>query len=319
MTRSGAGRPRGRGRAVGRGSKRGRWLVEYAALYPLFLLARWLPRRLLVALGRGTGRFAFEVLRVRRTVTLTNLRIALGGEIDPRQLRRLGALVYANLGATLMEFCKLYDSRPAQIRALVEIEGREHLDACRRQGRGAILTTGHFGNWELLAASVSAYGYPVSYLIKDQSNPWVHRLQNEIRRRGGMGVIRLGTGARQVLYALRRREFVGIIGDQDAGPEGIFLDFLGRQASVARGMAFFAWRAGVPVIPCYILRLGNGRHRAVFGAPIEADPAWDEATAVRELTRAHTTALATVILAHPEHYFWVHRRWKTRPPAERGA
>ncbi len=304
---------------MGRIGKRWRWLAEYAALYPLFLLARWLPRRLLVALGRGTGRCVFALLRVRRGVTLANLRAALGPEADPRRLRRLGALVYANLGATLMEFCKLYDSRPDRIRDLVEIEGREHLDACRRRGRGAILTTGHFGNWELLGAAVSAYGYPVSYLIKEQSNPRVNRLQNEIRRRGGIGVIRLGAGARQVLYALRRREFVGILGDQDAGPDGIFLDFLGRPASVARGVAYFAWRAGVPIIPSHILRLGSGRHHAVFGAPIEADPAWDEETAVRELTRAHTAVLADVIRAHPEHYFWVHRRWKTRPPAAPGA
>ncbi|MHB8079088.1 MAG: lysophospholipid acyltransferase family protein [Candidatus Krumholzibacteriia bacterium] len=303
---------------MGGSSKRGRWLAEYAALYPLFLLARWLPRRLLVALGRGTGRFVFAVLRVRRAVTLANLRAALGAADDPRRLTRLGALVYANLGATLMEFCKLYDSRPEQIRALVEIEGREHLDACRRQGRGAVLTTGHFGNWELLGAAVSAYGYPVKFLIKDQSNPWVHRLQNEIRRRGGIGVIRVGVGARQVLYALRRREFVGILGDQDAGSGGLFFDFLGREAAVARGVAYFAWRAGVPVIPCHILRLADGRHRAVFAAPIAADPAWDEETAVRDLTRAHTAALAAVIRAHPEHYFWVHRRWKTRPPAAAG-
>ena len=304
---------------MGRWGKRPRWLAEYAALYPLFLLARLLPRRPLIALGRGAGLFAFHVVGVRRAVTLANLRAAFGQGRDESQLRRLAARVYSNLGATLMEFCKLHDSRPEQIRALVTLEGREHLDACRAAGHGAVLTTGHFGNWELLGAALAANGYATSYLIKDQSNPWVNRLQNAIRRRGGIGVIRQGAAARELLYALRRREFVGILGDQDAGDAGLFLDFLGRRAAVARGVAFFAWRARVPIVPCHILRGPDGRHRAVFDAPIPGDPGWDEEAAVRELTRAHTERLAAVIRAHPEHYFWVHRRWKTRPPGERVA
>ncbi len=295
--------------------KRARWRLEYAALYLLFLVSRALPRRWLIALGRGAGRLAYHVLGIRRGVTLANLEAALGQERTPRQLRRLAARVYSNLGATLMEFAKLYDSRPEQIRALVELEGRQHLEACRAKGVGAILTTGHFGNWELLGASLTAYGYNTAYLVKDQSNPWAHRLQNEIRRRAGIGVIRQGAAARGVLYALRRGEFVGILGDQDAGSGGVFLPFLGRPASVARGVAYFAWRAGCPIVFASILRAADGRHRALFTAPIEADPQWDEATAVRELSRAHTERLDALVRAHPEHYFWVHRRWKTRGPS----
>lgn len=295
--------------------KRPRWLLEYAALYALFLASRATPRRWLIALGRAAGLFAYRVLGIRRGVTLANLAAAFGGERDRRELDRLAARVYSNLGATLMEFAKLHDATPASIRALVDLEGREHLEACLRRGGGAILTTGHFGNWELLGAALTAYGFRTGYLIKDQSNPWVHRLQNEIRRRAGIGVIRQGAAARGILYALRRREFVGILGDQDAGNSGVFLPFLGRPASVARGVAYFAWRAGCPVVFAHILRGADGRHRAVFGAPIVADPAWDEETAVRELTRAHTERLDALVRAHPEHYFWVHRRWKTRPPA----
>ncbi len=300
---------------MGRLGKRPRWLLEYAALYALFSASRVLPRRVLVACGRGAGRFAFAVLGIRRGVTLANLEAAFGAALDAPSRRRLAASAYSNLGATLMEFARLHDTTPQQVRALVDLEGREHLDACLAQGRGAILTTGHFGNWELLGAALTAYGYRTGYLIKDQSNPWAHRLQNEIRRRAGIGVIRQGAAARGILYALRRREFVGILGDQDAGNSGIFLPFLGRTASVARGVAWFAWRAGCPIVFSYILRGPDGRHRAVFAPPLAADPAWDEETAVREMTRAHTARLEALVRAHPEHYFWVHRRWKTQPPA----
>ncbi len=303
---------------MGRIGKRPRWLLEYAGLYALFCCARLLPRRLLFGLGRACGLFAFRVLGIRRGVTLGNLRAALGASRSEAELRRIAARVYSNLGCTLMEFCKLYDMPRERIRDLVDFEGLEYVDACLAEGRGALLVTGHFGNWELLGAAVAARGYRVSYLVKDQSNPWVDRLQNEIRRRGGLGIIRQDAAARRILQALRRGEFVGILGDQDAGDSGVFVEFLGRPASVARGIATFAWRTGRPIIPVTIARGADGRHRAVFTPPIVSDPAWrDESEAIEALTRAHTQRLEQAVRERPDHYFWVHKRWKTRPPGER--
>ena len=298
-----------------RRGKRWRWRLEYALLATLFGLSRLVPWRPLVALGRLAGLVAYHGLGVRRGVTLANLRAAFGGERSERELRRLAARTYSNLGATLMEFCKLYDLPRERLAGLVVFTGLEHVAAATAGGRGALLTTGHFGNWELLGAAVAARGRPVHYLIKEQSNPHVDRLQNEIRRRAGIGVIRQGAAARHLMYALRRGELVGILGDQDAGSQGVFLDFLGRPASVARGVAYFAWRTGRPIVPVTIRRLPDGRHQADFTPPIAVDPAWDEETAVRTLTRLHTERLERAVRACPDHYFWVHRRWKTRPPA----
>jgi KDO2-lipid IV(A) lauroyltransferase len=300
---------------VGQARKRPRWLLEYAGLYLLFRVGRSLPEPLLYRLGRAAGLFAFRVLRIRRGVTLGNLRAALGGRYGGTELRGIAERAYANLGCTLMEFCRLYDLPRERIVERVTFSGLEHLDACVAEGRGALLVTGHYGNWELLGAAVAARGYRVSYVVKNQSNPWVDRLQNEIRRRGGLGVIRQEEAARRILQALRRGEFVGILGDQDAGNSGIFVDFLGRPASVARGIATFAWRTGRPIIPVTIVRGPDGRHHAEFTAPIRPDPARrDEEEAIAALTRAHTRRLEQAVLAHPDHYFWVHKRWKTQPP-----
>lgn len=299
--------------------KRLRWLVEYAALYPLFLVARLLPLRLAVAVGRGAGRLAYRVFGIRRKVVRDNLRAALGGALAKPDLDALAGRSYANLGGTLLEFCKLHDTPRSRLLSWVDCEGRERLDELRAAGRGALLTTGHFGNWELLGAVVAASGYPISFLIKDQSNPHINRLQNEIRRRAGIGVIRQGASVRHLLYALRRGEFVGILGDQDAGSQGVFIEFLGRPASAFRGIAYIAWRTGCPIVPSFLVRQRDGRHRAFFTAPIEVDPAWDEQTAVPLLTRAHNERLEAFVRAHPDHYFWVHRRWKTQPPPRAGA
>ena len=106
--------------------------------------------------------------------------------------------------------------------------------------------------------------------------------------------------------------------DQDAGSDGVFVDFLGRPASVFRGTAYLAYRLGCPIIVGHIIRRADGKHHVTFEQPITADPAWDEATAVSHMTEAHVRILERVIRTAPEHYWWLHRRWKTRPalPAE---
>ncbi len=295
--------------------RRGRHLLEFAALYLLYLATRLVPRRALLGLGRGLGRLTWRLLPIRRAVVLANLRAAFGDELSGGEIEDLARRFYEQLGTTLMEFFKLGSLGRERILALVTIEGREHLEACR--GSGALLTSGHLGNWELLGAYLAALGYPIQFLAKAQSNPWVDRVHNAIRRRAGIGVIGQGAQVRQLVYALRRGEYVGILADQDAGDQGVFVDFLGREASVPRGPAYFAWRTGTPLVPCAILRRPDGGHHVVITEPIPVDPAWDEATAVAELSRRHTARLESFVRRRPDLYFWVHRRWKTRPPGER--
>jgi len=294
--------------------RRIRFWLEYAALGGLFWSSRLFPRKALLAWGRWLGLVTYRVLRIRRQVVLTNLRAAFAGTRSENELQLLARDFYRQLGMTLMEFFTLHSLSRDDIRELVTLEGAEHLDRCRELGRGAMLTSGHFGNWELLGAVIAAHGYPVHYLIKSQSNPYVDRMHNNIRARAGIGVIRQGASVRHLVYALRRNELVGILGDQDAGNQGLFMEFLGQEASVARGPAYMAFRTGCPVIPTAIVRQPDGTHRVIIKPPIEPDPAWSEEQAVQELTHAHTTQLEQFIRQFPAQYFWVHRRWKTKSP-----
>jgi KDO2-lipid IV(A) lauroyltransferase len=297
---------------VNRKFKRIRWWLEYGLLYSLFFVSRLMPERMLLAMGRGLGRLVYHVLQIRRGVVLENLRASLGPDISDARVHELARRFYVNLGMTLMEFFRLHDLSREDILERVHIEGLEHLQACRRRGQSALLTSGHFGNWELLGAVIAAHGYPIRYLIKSQSNPYVDRMQNEIRRRAGIGVIRQGPSVRQLVYTLRRREFVGILADQDGGNQGVFVDFLGREASVFRGPAVFAFRTHSPIIPVAIIREKAARHRVLITPPLEIDESWDEETAVLRLTQSYTDRLASVIRRYPDQYFWVHRRWKTK-------
>ena len=298
-------------------TSRPRQLLDYSLLYLLFLLARPLPRGFLLAIGRGLGTFVCKVVRFRRRVVLDNLQHAFGGEMDDREIKNLALSFYRNLGMTLMEFLSFPGMKQADFLELVDIEGVEHFKTTVNEGRGALLVSGHFGNWEMMGARVAAEGQKVSFIVKEQTNSRVDRIQNDIRHRAGIGTIRSGGASiREMIRALRNKELIGLVGDQDAGPEGYFTEFLGRQASVFRGTAYFAWKLKVPIVTGFIFRQPDGRHKVMVDPPVAADPDWDEETAVARLTEIHVQRLEAAIRKAPDHYFWLHRRWKTRPPGE---
>lgn len=298
-------------------TSRPRQLLDYSLLYLLFLLARPLPRGFMLAIGRALGTFVWKVVGFRRQVVLDNLRHAFGEEMDEPELRELAHSFYRNLGMTLMEFLAFPGMKKADFIDLVEIRNKEHYTRLVDGGGGALLVSGHFGNWEMMGARVAAEGQKVSFIVKEQTNSRVDRIQNDIRHRAGIGTIRAGgSSIREMIRALRRGELIGLVGDQDAGPEGYFTEFLGRQASVFRGTAYFAWKLKVPIITGFIFRQADGRHIMEVDPPFAAEPDWDEETAVAHLTEIHVARLEAAIRKAPEQYFWLHRRWKTRPAGE---
>jgi KDO2-lipid IV(A) lauroyltransferase len=293
-----------------------RWR-DWLLLSAVYTLARPWPFRWLQRAGRALGVFCWRWIPFRKAVVLGNLRAAFGHQRSEAEIEALGRAFYAQLGTTLLEFCGYWRLGPERIRALVEVDGLEHVEALHAQGRGAILVSAHFGNWELLGAWAATFGRPVRFLVKSQSNQRVDRLQNTLRARAGVGIIRVGPSMRELVRTVRDGGLVGLLGDQDAGSGGVFLPFMNRQASVFRGAAQLAWRLKCPVVTGFLVRLPDGRHRAVVHAPIEVQPHWDEQTAVLEITREHTRRLEEMIHRYPDHYFWVHRRWKTQPVEER--
>ncbi len=291
---------------------RQRW--DYTLLTGLRLLVRPLPWSWLLAFGRGLGSFVFHARLYRRDVVLDNLRHAFGDELDEPALQDLARRFYRNLGMTLVEFLAFDRLDPDRVRELVEVVGREHYDAVAAAGQGGLFVSGHFGNWELLGARAAGLGAKVNFIVKTQSNAHVDRVQNEIRARAGLGIIRSGASIKEMILALRRREFIGMVADQDAGADGHFVEFLGRPASVFKGTAYFAWKLKVPVVTAFIYRQPDGRHRVELDPPFAAEPDWDEATAIDRLTRIYVERLEAAVRKAPEQYFWVHRRWKTAPP-----
>ncbi len=272
----------------------------------------------MLALGRGLGGLVWARGLYRRAVVGDNLRRAFGDTLDDNARDAVAAAFFRHLGLNLMEFLLLGRLDREALRAWVDIEGLEHYRTAAARGRGVLLVTGHFGNWELLAARLGAEGLPITFLAKSQSNAQSDRLLNATRARAGVRTLRAGGPLKEMVVALRRGDVIGLAADQDAGPDGCFAPFLGTPASFYRGAGYFAWKLQAPVVSAVIFRLPDGRHRLEIGPPYEADPAWGEAEAVQRLTETYAQRLEAAVRREPSQYFWTHRRWKTKPPAGAG-
>ncbi len=288
--------------------------VEYAGLRVLMSLTRRLAPARAARLGDVLGALVFHVTGMRKKLVMEHMARVFGLTGDSDELRDMSRSVYRQLGRTAVEHARLLSGRTADLRDRLSVSGEEYIARAREGGRGVILITGHFGYWELLGATVALLGYPITVVAKKLHNPAVDRLVHAGRERMGMAVATMDSAPSAVFKALRRNECVGLLADQDAGSGGVFVDFLGRRASTYQGPALFALRTGSPIVPCFIIRSGPERHRVCFEAPIEAIPTGDEPADIARITQAYTDVLARYIMDYPDHWFWVHRRWKTPAP-----
>jgi KDO2-lipid IV(A) lauroyltransferase len=286
--------------------------LEYVPVAAFARAVRIVPARIAVWIGGIMGRIAFDLLRVRRRVTLGNLKAHLNGPGKGLSAVTIGRRSYANFGRSIAEFARIPCVDNRFLRTRIQFEGLEHLDRALAEGRGAVLVTGHFGSWELMGCALARMGYPLTFLVGVQRNRLVQGLMNRLRGECGIPVIEPASLLRTTRL-LRRNRFVAMLSDQDAGRQGVFVDFMGEKASTHAGAARLALLTGAPVITGFIIRTGSISHRIVIEKPIYAERSVAREESVLRMTEAYTAAIESYVERYPDHWLWAHRRWKTRP------
>ena len=291
-----------------------RHVMEYAAFRACLGVLRLLPERLALALGGALGWFAGAVVRIRRDVTDTNLARAFPDR-DQRWRDRIALASYRNLGReALASFLFAGDTKRRVLERTPNPSGGERFLEALRGGRGAILLTGHLGNWELAGAAAAARGVPLAAVAVRQANRLFDDLLMRNRSRLGISIIKRGENPLEVVRTIRAGRVAGLVADQNVPRGGLFVDFLGTPASTARGPALLALRENVPLFlgSCVALAGEPGRYRCEL-EEITCERTGDLQADVQRLTEAHVAALAERVRRHPGHYFWQHRRWRTGP------
>jgi len=286
-------------------------LLQYAALRTLYFIFAFLPLGFTYSLAKGLGSFVFHVIGFRKQVVLDNLHTAFGNEKTDTEIAELAHQTYQNIA---MSFIELMVSQKLVISVLQMIE-LQHVEVVHRllkKGHGLIMVSAHLGNWELQGAAAAAIiKSPVTVAATKQSNPYINRFIN--RQRNDLGMQVAGSkGARKLLLrALKNHQAIGLVADQNAGRDAVFVDFFGKLAATQPGPAQLALKYRAPIVVGAAVRTAPGKFK-ILHQEVEIE---DDDT-VESLTQRHVKILEGFIRRYPEQYFWLHRRWKRRPEGE---
>lgn len=299
--------------------KKGAWLqyIEYLIVLSLVRLIALLPYRWASDIGGLIGRAGYFIDGRHRRIAIRNLRLAFPEE-GTEKIRMTAKRSFENLGRSAAEMIQVSGRSPLHLRKIlherVTIEGRDHLDQAVKRGKGVLLITAHFGNWELLGVALAAYGVPLNVVARPLDNLRIDKLLNSLRSVTGTNVIPKKGALREILKRLKQGEGVGILIDQNVSRnEGVFVDFFGYPAATNKSPALVAMRSGAALIPLFIIREGRYRHNILCGEEIPLHRSGDVERDILENTGRFTAVVESGIRKYPEQWFWMHQRWKTRP------
>jgi KDO2-lipid IV(A) lauroyltransferase len=288
--------------------------VQYGALRGVIGVLRRMGMRAAGRVGANLGMLGYRPLGIRREVVERQVRAAFPS-LPADEVQRIARASYANLGRTTAEtaLLPLYD-RERIIDMFDEVEGWSIVEERLARGKGLILVSGHFGNWEVGGAYLAARGVPMQAVARYMENPLFDAYLTRTRERIGMRIVHDDEAVRRVPRSLRDGNAVAFLVDQGAvGLASIWVPFFKRLAKTPRGPAVFALRLGAPVVFGAAIRQPSGRFRLTF-EPIDSTSTGNLEADVERIVTDYTATLERWVRRAPEQYFWQHRRWKHQRP-----
>ena len=262
------------------------------------------------------GRIFFHVFPFRRGVIVENLRRVFGAAVPAVEIERLAQAHYAHLWQLVVEFFRFRWLSASRRRALVRVENLDVFADAFHRGRGVLVLTGHFGNWEVATVAGIA-GYPEVrgrfHFVRRPIKPrWLDALVTRRFERAGFGVIAKRGSLDRIVSLLEQGDIVVFPFDQYAGgADGIDVEFFGQPAGTFRSLAVIALSTQSPVLPAASWREPDGRHVLRFETAVTTVDVDNVNQSIIRTTRAFNAAIERLVLRHPEQWWWVHRRWKS--------
>ncbi len=303
------------------------FVILHKFWYTIFLMKDWfygftakligysiclLPRSLALVIGGWLGMLAYRLATQQRRLACEHIQQALDIS-DEDAIKTIVKQCFSNLGKNVVEFMLFRRMNPKQIQQSVSFEGVQHVENALALGKGAIILTGHFGNWELLAASISTKVSPLTPIVRELRSPRLNALVSKYREKAGYSTIDRNTGVRQALRCLRNNNLLGIVVDVDTSVNGVFVDFFGKPAYTPYSPIAFALKTGASILPAFIIRQPDGTHRAIIEPPLTLERCDDKENELVINTQKYTKVIESYIRKNPEQWIWMHQRWKTRP------
>ena len=263
------------------------------------------------ALARMSTRLLDLLVPKLRRIALMNLSFAFP-ELSRARHGEIVDGVFCSMARLLVALSRFPRINAGNVHDWIRYEGLENYRDAKKGGRGVLVATAHFGNWELSAFAHAFMTEPMHVMVRPLDNPLIDDLVESRRTLSGNRLINKRTAARAVVKALRDNEAVGMLIDQNTTPaEGVFVDFFGKCACASSAFVKLAYHSGAAVLPGFaVWDEGKKKYVLRFYRQIllTGDVAAD--------TQAIHSAFEQAIREHPDQWLWIHRRWKTRPPGE---
>jgi len=278
-------------------------LLLFVAAYPVVYLASLLPASWAAWLGKWGGRVAFVVDGRHRHITLVNLKAAFP-HLPASERWTIARRAFENLGRTILEMPGLARQRREDIEGRIRYVGPDRKEWIKtREEGGALLLTGHIGNWELMAL---AFGWQdeaqLAFVARPLDNPYFDRWVTRLRTRSGNRIIPKKRALVGVSRSLREGYFIGMLMDQAAmGRDGVLVDFFGHPARSSVSLALLAYRLRVPVHPVYIIRDPSGTgHTVHIGVEVPIVRTGRKRLDILENTQRFQKVLEVIVRNNPE-------------------
>lgn len=286
--------------------------LEHALFQGVVKVLSSLPRTTVVAMGEALGSLAWRLDARHRRVMRENLRAADLG-LSESEVIALSKACFRHFGGVLFSVIPLMKATPEELDAWITVEGLEHFDAAKAEGKGFIQLTGHYGHWEAIALAQSRHGRCIAAIGRELDNPLLDPVLRGFRERFGNRQIDKEGAMKETLRALKAGEGVGFLLDQDALTMGVFVRFMGQWASTYATAGSLAAKFDLPVLPVFSWPEPDGRIRVrfepAFKVPRSGQADRDAWVGTQMLVRV----IESQVRKDPRWWFWMHNRFKTQP------
>lgn len=271
-----------------------------------------MPRPLRLAIGRLLGHGAWLIVPDwRKKMATDNVEKAL--HVSATDARVIVKRSVVRFGPMFMDVLAFPYMTREKMNRIVKWEGREHLDAAVAEGKGVVMATAHFGNWEMMAAATGLSDYQAVAVGRKQNNPAMDTLITGLRSSVGARAT-YKTGVLEMARMLGQGWIIGLLMDQDAGPAGLPMYFFGRPSYVPQGPAALARLKQAPIVRCVMFDQPDGSYLMKCWPVLHVERTQDKDADILGMTKQLVNWLEETITERPELWFWLHNRWKTQPP-----
>ena len=290
-------------------------ILGWLGLHLCSLIIKITPDRFIYRFAKMISSLAYYFARKQKNIAFDSLKIAFGEEKGKEELDRIVRQCFDYIAKSAVELMFLMN-KPQLLKDRVDIVGRENLEKALSRKRGVILVSAHFGNFPLLLGRLAVEGYKTAGIMRPMRDSRVEKVFLEKREKFGVKTIYSqprNLCVNNTILSLRNNELVFIPIDQNFGTAGVFVNFFGRKAATATGPVIFAQRTKAALIPCFILRQKDDRHKIVFEPALDLQEGSNPQETVLINIQKLTDIIETYIRKYPAEWGWIHRRWKSQP------